>query len=75
MTEGGNIPSAKISNLNEYAFLMQKLEQYQKKKWRKIFVIGTDLIVVKKYILTYSAWLDDTEVFFCDADGKLTKMR
>ena len=75
MTSGGNNPSAKFSVLNEYSWLMQKLEQYQKQKWRKIFVIGEDLTVVKKYISTFDAWLDDIEIYFCDADGKLTKMR
>lgn len=75
MTSGGNNPSAKFSVLNEYSWLMQKLEQYQKQKWKKIFVIGEDLTVVKKYISTFDAWLDDIEIYFCDADGKLTKMR
>jgi|SaaInlStandDraft_2_1057019.scaffolds.fasta_scaffold09030_2 hypothetical protein len=75
MTEGGNNPSAKFSVLNEYSWLMQKLEQYQKQKWQKIFVVGEDVRVVKKYISTYDAWLDDIEIYFCDADGKLTKMR
>ena len=75
MTSGGNNPSAKFSVLNEYSWLMQKLELYQKQKWRKIFVIGEDLNVVKKYISTFDAWLDDIEIYFCNADGKLTKMR
>ncbi len=75
MTSGGNNPSAKFSVLNEYSWLMQKLEQFQKQKWRKIFVIGEDYNVVKKYISTFDAWLDDIEIYFCNADGKLTKMR
>ncbi|MBT4327400.1 MAG: hypothetical protein HOD60_10950 [Candidatus Nitrosopelagicus sp.] len=45
MTEGGNNPSAKFSVLNEYSWLMQKLEQYQKQKWQKIFVVGEDVRV------------------------------
>ncbi len=75
MTAGGNIPSAKFSILNEYAWLMQRLEQHQKQKWRKIFVIGDDPVVVKKYISTYDAWLDDIEIYFCDAKGRLKKYR
>jgi hypothetical protein len=75
MTSGGNNPSAKFSVLNEYSWLMQKLEQFQKEKWRKVFVIGEDSNVVKKYISTYDAWLDDIEIYFCNAVGKLTKMR
>lgn len=75
MTDGGNNPSAKISTLNEYAWLMQKLEQYEKQKWRKIFVIGEDLNLVKKYISTFDALLDDIEIYHCTADAKLVKMR
>jgi len=75
MTSGGNNPSAKFSVLNEYSWLMQKLEQYQKQKWRKIFVVGEDQVMIKKYISTFDAWLDDIEIYFCDAKGKLTKMR
>ena len=75
MTSGGNDPSGKISTLNEYVWLMQKLEHIQNQKWRKIFVIGDDLTFVKKYITRFDAWLDDIEIYFCDADGKLIKMR
>ena len=73
MTAGGNNPSAKFSTLNEYAWLMQRLEQYQKQKWRKIFVIGEDPTVVKIYASTYGAWLDDIEIYFCDAKGRLAR--
>jgi hypothetical protein len=75
MTSGGNNPSAKFSVLNEYSWLMQKLEQYQKEKWKKIFVIGEDKIMVEKYISIFNAWLDDIEIYFCDANGKISKMR
>jgi len=75
MTEGGNNPSAKFSTLNEYSWLMQKLERFEKQHWRKIFVIGEDLNLVKKYISTFDAWLDDIEIYYCTADAKLTKMR
>ena len=75
MTSGGNNPSAKFSVLNEYSWLMQKLEQFQKQKWRKVFVIGEDPNVVKKYISIFDAWLDDIQIYFCDASGKLKKMR
>ena len=50
MLRSGKNPSAKFSTLNEYSWLMQKLEQYQNQKWRKIFVIGDDLTFVKKYM-------------------------
>jgi len=75
MTKGGNFPSGKVSILNEYVWLMQKLEKHSKQKWRKIFVIGEDPYFVKKYISRFDAWLDDVEIYFCDAVGKLTKMR
>jgi len=38
-------------------------------------VIGEDLNLVKKYISTFDAWLDDIEIYHCTADAKLTKMR
>jgi len=75
MTKGGNIPSAKFSTLNEYAWLMQKLEQYEKRKWRKIFVIGEDLKVVKIYLTTYAPWLEDIEIYYCSGEGNLVKLR
>ena len=75
MTSGGNDPSAKFSNLNEYSYLMQKLERYQKQKWQKILVIGEDQTMVTKYISRFDAWLDDIIIYFCDAKGKLSKMR
>ena len=75
MTSGGNNPSAKFSVLNEYAWLMQKLEQFDNQKWKKIFVIGQDRKVVEKYISTFDLWLDDIEIYFCDSDSTLEKMR
>ncbi len=75
MTSGGNNPSAKFSTLNEYAWLMQKLEQYEKHTWQKLFVIGEDMDVVKTYVSTYGAWLDDIEIYHCSAKGILSKIR
>ncbi|MEM0143650.1 MAG: hypothetical protein QXL94_06835 [Candidatus Parvarchaeum sp.] len=70
MTKSGNIPSAKFSTLNEYAWLMQKLNS-----WRKIFVIGVDEKLIKKYIEYYGKWLGDIEIYHCSKEGKLTRKR
>ena len=74
MTKGGNIPSAKFSTLNEYAWLMQRLEKSTKHKWKKVFVIGTDKSLVEKYIETYGKWLDDIEIYYCSKSGKISRM-
>ena len=75
MTKGGNIPSAKFSTLNEYAWLMQRLEKSTKHKWEKIFVIGPDLNMIKKYLKTYGRWLDDIEIYYCSKSGKIDRMK
>jgi len=74
-TKSGYFPSAKISNLNEYAFLMQKVQQFKKRKWRKIFVLGQDSVLAKYYISKYDPWLDDIEIYFCKRNGELKKLR
>lgn len=74
MTKGGNIPSAKFSTLNEYAWLMQRLERSTNLKWKKIFVIGADKPLVKKYIKTYGKWLDDIEVYYCSERGEINRI-
>ena len=75
MTKGGNIPSAKFSTLNEYAWLMQRLERSTNLKWKKIFVIGADKPLVKKYIKTYGKWLDDIEVYYCSERGEINRIK
>ncbi len=74
-TESGNNPSAKFSTLNEYVWLMQRLEQSQKVKWRKILVVGEDLKMLQTYVHRYGAWLDDIQIYYCSNDGSLTKIR
>lgn len=75
MTKGGNTPSAKFSTLNEYAWLMQRLENSTEYKWKKIFVIGPDLNMIKKYLKTYERWLDDIEIYYCSKSGKIDRMK
>ncbi|MEM4068182.1 MAG: hypothetical protein QXV17_15135 [Candidatus Micrarchaeaceae archaeon] len=69
MTRSDNVPSAKFSTLNEYAWLMQKL-----RGWRKIFVIGVDKKLIEIYIKRFDKWLDDIEIYHCSIDGKLTRL-
>lgn len=75
MTKGGNTPSAKFSTLNEYAWLMQRLEISTKHKWKKIFVIGTNEDIIKKYIKIYEKWLDDIEIYYCSENGRIKKFK
>ena len=68
-TSGGNRPSAKFSTLNEYVWLMQLLEKFDKVKWKKLFVVGEDIEMIKKYITEFEKWLGDIE-FYYYSEGK-----
>lgn len=63
-TSGGNRPSAKFSTLNEYVWLMQLLEKFDNAKWRKLLVIGEDMVMIKKYIIEFDKWLGDIEFYY-----------
>lgn len=76
MTKSGNIPQAKLSTLNEYVWLMQMVEKYnQSGKWRKMFVIGEDIDVVRKYIEIHDNWLADIEIYYFSYKGGIKKVR
>jgi len=74
-TAGGNRPSAKISILNEYVWLMQLLEKYDNKKWKKLFVVGEDLEMLNEYLQEFDKWLGDIEFYFFSSDTGLRKVR
>jgi len=74
-TSGGNRPSAKFSILNEYVWLMQLVEKFDKKHWKKLFVIGEDLEMSKKYINEFDPWLSDIEFYFFSKEIGLKKIR
>ena len=49
-TSGGKRPAAKFSTLNEYCWLMQMVEKYhQSERWRKLFVVGEDKVMLLRY--------------------------
>ena len=74
-TSGGNRPSAKFSILNEYVWLMQLLEQFDGSKWKKLFVIGEDLEMIKKYITEFEKWLGDIEFYYYSEGTGIKKIR
>ncbi len=74
-TAGGNRPSAKISILNEYVWLMQLLEKYDNRKWKKLFVVGEDFEMLNAYLQEFDKWLGDVEFYFFSSDSGLKKMR
>ena len=74
-TRGGNRPSAKFSILNEYVWLMQLVEKYNEGNWRKLFVVGEDLEMLKKYVNEFDMWLSNIEVYFYKENSKLIKIR
>ena len=74
-TSGGNRPSAKFSTLNEYVWLMQLLEQSDGSEWKKLFVIGEDLEMVKQYIKEFEKWLGDIEFYYYSEETGIKKIR
>ena len=74
-TSGGNRPSAKFSILNEYVWLMQLLEQFDGSKWKKLFVVGEDLEMIKKYITEFEKWLGDIEFYYYSEGTGIKKIR
>ncbi len=74
-TSGGNRPSAKISILNEYVWVMQMLEKFEGVKWRKLFVVGEDIEMIKKYIVEFEKWLGDVEFYYYSEDIGINKIR
>lgn len=74
-TAGGNRPSAKFSTLNEYVWLMQLLEKFEKTKWRKLFVIGEDMEMIKKYIVEFEVWLGDVEFYYFSINSGIKRIR
>jgi len=74
-TSGGNRPSAKISILNEYVWIMQLLEKFDDTKWRKLFVVGEDMEMIKKYITEFDKWLGDVEFYYYSENTGIKKIR
>jgi len=75
ITSGGNRPSAKFSILNEYAWIMQLLEKSDGSKWKKLFVIGEDLEMLKKYIAEFNNWLGDIEFYYYSDKTGIKKIK
>ena len=74
-TSGGNRPSAKFSVLNEYVWLMQLLEKFDNIKWKKLFVVGEDLDMIKQYIKEFDKWLDDIEFYYYSEQKGISQIR
>ena len=74
-TAGGNRPSAKISIINEYVWIMQLLEKFDNTKWRKLFVVGEDMEMIKKYIIEFEQWLGDIEFYYYSENTGIKKIR
>ena len=69
-TESGKRPSAKFSVLIEYVWLMQMVEKYsQSGKWRKLFVIGEDRVMLSDYVKEFDKWLADIEIYYFSYKG------
>ena len=71
----GTIPSAEYSTLCEYVWLMEKLEESSKCKWRKIIVGSGNRNTFENYAKKYHPWLGSTEIYFADEKGEVQKIR
>ncbi|RLE49287.1 MAG: hypothetical protein DRJ31_05425 [Candidatus Methanomethylicota archaeon] len=67
--------SAEMSNIVEYVWLMEKLEHYTKKKWRKIIVGAGNKETFEKFAKKYDPWLNDLEIYFITSNHKILKIR
>jgi hypothetical protein len=74
-TSVGNRPSAKFSILNEYVWLMQLLEIFDNTKWRKLFVVGEDLEMLKNYVTEFEQWLGDIEFYYYSENTGIKRIR
>lgn len=74
-TAGGNRPSAKFSTLNEYVWLMQLVEKFDDSKWKKLFVVGEDIEMIKKYLIEFDNWLGDIEFYYYSKQTGIKKLR
>ena len=71
----GSTPSAEFSNISEYVLLMERLEQYTRKKWRKMIVGMGNKETFVKYAKSYGPWLGDLEIYFIDENEQLEVIR
>ena len=68
-------PSAQFSTLSEYVWLMEKLEQFTGRKWRKFIVGLGSRETFERYAKIYNPWLGDVEIYFINDDRKLEILR
>jgi len=71
----GSTPSAEFSNISEYVLLMERLEQWTRKKWRKMIVGMGNKETFVKYAKSYGPWLGDLEIYFIDENEQLEVIR
>lgn len=71
----GGVPAAQFSNISEYVWLMEKLEQSSGRKWRKFIVGLGNRNTFESYAKRYGPWLGDVEIYFIDDNGKLIELR
>ncbi|MEM4736885.1 MAG: hypothetical protein QXD41_03360 [Nitrososphaeria archaeon] len=68
-------PSSEFTNLSEYCWLMEKLEKWSGKKWKKFIVGLGNKETFEKYVKQYGPWLGDIEIYFIDDNEKLMILR
>jgi len=71
----GGVAAAEFSNIVEYVWLMEKLEQYTGVKWRKIIVGYGRCEIFERFKRRYDPWLGDLEIYFIDEKLKVHRIR
>jgi hypothetical protein len=70
-----NYKQGDVSNMCEYVWLMEKLEKYTRRKWRKMIVGFGNRKIFADYARLYDSWLSDVEIYFIDDEKKVHRIR
>ena len=71
----GPVPAAEHDNLFVYVCLMEKLERYTSREWRKLIVGAGRRKIFEDFVRRYRPWLpDDLEVYFIDSSGNVERL-
>ena len=55
--------------------MTELLEKFENTKWRKLFVVGEDMNMIKKYIVEFEQWLGDVEFYYYSEKTGIKKIR
>jgi len=68
-------PSAEFSTISEYIWLMEKLEQFTGRKWRKFIVGLGNRSTFETYAKKYGPWIGNVEIYYINENKELIIIR